>query len=139
MQVTASTSVLMILFSSSAISLSFYFQGLLNTSYAQILAPLCFLASLIGVDVHHNDDLQMPAPQYGTLWCRHAWQAQTSLVLHMLSERCECGASLEPQGFVDCTLSFTSAAGVTVVGRIIRRTGRASIIVLLLSVLIIIG
>lgn len=48
MQVTASTSVLMILFSSSAISLSFYFQHLLNTSYAQILAPLCFVASLIG-------------------------------------------------------------------------------------------
>ena len=53
---TASTSVLMILFSSSAIALSFYFQGLLNTSYAQILAPLCFLASLIGVDAHHNND-----------------------------------------------------------------------------------
>ncbi len=47
-QVTASTSVLMILFSSSAISLSFYFQHLLNTSYAQVLAPLCFVASLIG-------------------------------------------------------------------------------------------
>lgn len=62
---TASTSVLMILFSSSAIALSFYFQGLLNTSYAQILAPLCFLASLIGVDAHHNNDFQVPASQYG--------------------------------------------------------------------------
>lgn len=47
-QVTASTSVLMILFTSSAIALSFYFQGLLNTSYALVLAPLCFLASLTG-------------------------------------------------------------------------------------------
>jgi len=51
LQVTASTSVLMILFSSSAISLSFYFQHLLNTSYAQILAPACFVASLIGADL----------------------------------------------------------------------------------------
>lgn len=47
-QVTASTSVLMILFTSSAIALSFYFQHLLNTSYALVLAPLCFIASLIG-------------------------------------------------------------------------------------------
>ncbi|CAL5221862.1 g4123 [Coccomyxa viridis] len=75
-QVTASTSVLMILFSSSAIALSFYFQGLLNVSYAQVIAPLCFAASLIGV---------------------------------------------------------------LVVGRIIRKTGRASIIVLILSALITIG
>ncbi|EIE19332.1 hypothetical protein COCSUDRAFT_44684 [Coccomyxa subellipsoidea C-169] len=75
-QVTASTSVLMILFTSSAIALSFYFQGLLNTSYALVLAPLCFVASLIGV---------------------------------------------------------------TVVGRIIRASGRVSIIVLLLSALIIAG
>ncbi|KAK9914892.1 hypothetical protein WJX75_001974 [Coccomyxa subellipsoidea] len=75
-QVTASTSVLMILFTSSAIALSFYFQGLLNVSYAVVLAPLCFVASLIGV---------------------------------------------------------------TLVGRIIRASGRVSIIVLLLSGLIIAG
>ncbi|BDA43733.1 Sulfite exporter TauE/SafE family protein 3 [Coccomyxa sp. Obi] len=75
-QVTASTSVLMILFTSSAISLSFYFQGLLNTSYAVVIAPLCFVSSLIGV---------------------------------------------------------------TLVGRIIRASGRVSIIVLLLSGLIIVG
>ena len=36
-------------------------------------------------------------------------------------------------------ISACLSAGVTVVGRIIRRTGRASIIVLLLSVLIIVG
>ena len=47
-QVTASTAVLMILFSSSAIALSFYFQGLLNVSYAAVLAPACFVASLVG-------------------------------------------------------------------------------------------
>ena len=91
-QVTASTSVLMILFSSSAISLSFYFQGLLNTSYAQILAPLCFLASLIGVNVHHSDDFHMHAPYYGNLYGLHASQAHFSLVLHLLLDRLECGA-----------------------------------------------
>ena len=62
----------MILFSSSAISLSFYFQGLLNTSYAQILAPLCFLASLIGVNVHHSDGFEMFASQCGILCGLHA-------------------------------------------------------------------
>ena len=87
MQVTASTSVLMILFSSSAISLSFYFQGLLNTSYAQILAPLCFLASLIGVNVHHEDDFHMPASQNGNLCRLHASQAHKRLVLHMFLGR----------------------------------------------------
>ncbi len=51
LQVTASTSVLMILFTSSAIALSFYFQGLLNTSYAVVLAPLCFASSLIGASL----------------------------------------------------------------------------------------
>lgn len=49
MQVTASTAVLMILFSSSAIALSLSFQGLLNHSYALAFAPVCFLASLVGV------------------------------------------------------------------------------------------
>ena len=34
-QVVASTAVMIILFGSSSISLSFYFNGLLNTSYAQ--------------------------------------------------------------------------------------------------------
>ena len=36
-------------------------------------------------------------------------------------------------------VAFASGAGVLIVGRIIRKTGRASIIVLILSVLIIIG
>lgn len=49
MQVTASTAVLMILFSSSAIALSLSFQGLLNHSYAFVFAPVCFVASTIGV------------------------------------------------------------------------------------------
>ena len=34
-QVVASTAVMIILFGSSSISLSFYFNGLLNTSYAK--------------------------------------------------------------------------------------------------------
>ena len=54
LQVTASTSVLMILFSSSAIALSFYFQNLLNTSYAEVIAPLCFVASLIGAHLQSD-------------------------------------------------------------------------------------
>lgn len=41
----------MILFSSSAIALSFYFQNLLNVSYAEVIAPLCFVASLIGAHI----------------------------------------------------------------------------------------
>lgn len=53
-QVTASTAVLMILFSSSSISLSFYFQGMLNTSFATVFAPTCFVASLVGVTVVGN-------------------------------------------------------------------------------------
>ncbi|GAQ90288.1 hypothetical protein KFL_006220070 [Klebsormidium nitens] len=48
-QVTASTAVLMILFSSSAIALSLSFQGLLSHSYALVFAPVCFAASLVGV------------------------------------------------------------------------------------------
>ena len=47
-QVCASTSVLMILFSSSAIAISLAFQGLLNVHYAAVFAPACFLASLLG-------------------------------------------------------------------------------------------
>jgi uncharacterized membrane protein YfcA len=50
-QVTASTAVLMILFSSSAIALSLSFQGLLNHSYALVFAPVCFIASIVGVTV----------------------------------------------------------------------------------------
>ena len=48
LQVTASTSVLMILFSSSAISISLSFQGYLNVSYALIFAPLAFVSSILG-------------------------------------------------------------------------------------------
>lgn len=51
MQVVASTSVLMILFSSSTISLSYLFNGMLNTHYAIVFAPICFAASLVGVIV----------------------------------------------------------------------------------------
>lgn len=47
--VCASTSVLMILFSSSSIALSLAFQGLLNVSYVEVFAPLCFICSLAGV------------------------------------------------------------------------------------------
>lgn len=47
-QVCASTSVLMILFSSSAIAISLAFQGLLNLHYAAVFAPACFLGSLLG-------------------------------------------------------------------------------------------
>ena len=39
-QVVASTAVMIILFSSSSISLSFYFNGLLNTSYAKARAGI---------------------------------------------------------------------------------------------------
>ena len=48
LQVCASTSVLMILFSSSAIAISLSFQGLLNVHYAVVFAPACFLGSLLG-------------------------------------------------------------------------------------------
>lgn len=48
LQVTASTSVLMILFSSSAIAISLGFQGYLNVSYAAVLAPIAFVSSIIG-------------------------------------------------------------------------------------------
>ena len=39
MQVVASTAVMIILFGSSSISLSFYFNGLLNISYAEARYP----------------------------------------------------------------------------------------------------
>ncbi|CAI5494419.1 unnamed protein product [Closterium sp. Naga37s-1] len=48
-QILASTSVFMILFSSSAISISLFFHGFLDTSYAAVFAPVAFLASLVGV------------------------------------------------------------------------------------------
>ena len=51
MQVVASTAVLIILFGSSTISLSFLFNGMLNTSYAAVYAPIAFVSSLIGVTV----------------------------------------------------------------------------------------
>lgn len=41
----------MILFSSSSIALSLAFQGLLNVSYVEVFAPLCFVCSLAGVAV----------------------------------------------------------------------------------------
>lgn len=41
----------MILFSSSAISLSLSFQNLLNHHYALVFAPIAFVASTIGVTV----------------------------------------------------------------------------------------
>lgn len=50
-RVVASTAVLMILFSSSTISLSYLFNGMLNTHYAVVFAPICFVASLVGVTV----------------------------------------------------------------------------------------
>ncbi|KAL3157342.1 hypothetical protein ABBQ32_011825 [Trebouxia sp. C0010 RCD-2024] len=50
-RVVASTSVLMILFSSSTIALSYLFNGMLNTHYALVFAPICFISSLVGVTV----------------------------------------------------------------------------------------
>ena len=41
----------MILFSSSTISLSYLFNGMLNTHYAVVFAPICFVASLVGVTI----------------------------------------------------------------------------------------
>jgi uncharacterized membrane protein YfcA len=51
LQVTVSTAVLMILFSSSAISLSLSFTHLLSLHYALVFAPIAFVASTIGVTV----------------------------------------------------------------------------------------
>jgi uncharacterized membrane protein YfcA len=51
LQIVASTAVMMILFSSSTIALSYAFQHALNLSYATVFAPVCFVASLIGVTV----------------------------------------------------------------------------------------
>lgn len=51
MQVVASTAVLIILFGSSTISLSFFFNGMLNVSYVEVYAPIAFVSSLIGVTV----------------------------------------------------------------------------------------
>jgi len=48
-QVVASTAVLIILFGSSSISLSFLFNDMLNVSYVKVFAPIAFFSSLIGV------------------------------------------------------------------------------------------
>lgn len=48
-RVVAPTSVVMILFSSSTIALSYFFSGELNTQYAWVFSPICFVAALIGV------------------------------------------------------------------------------------------
>lgn len=48
-QVVASTAVLIILFGSSSISLSFLMKGMLNVSYVMVYAPIACIASLIGV------------------------------------------------------------------------------------------
>lgn len=50
-QVTAATSVVMILFSSGSIVLSFVFQHLLNGSYAAIFVPFCFASSFFGAQL----------------------------------------------------------------------------------------
>jgi uncharacterized membrane protein YfcA len=50
-QVTAATSVLMILFSSGSILLSFAFQHLVNASYAAVFVPFCFIASFFGAQL----------------------------------------------------------------------------------------
>ena len=49
LQVVASTAVLIILMSSSTIALSYFFRGDLPLHYAAVLAPACFLSSLLGV------------------------------------------------------------------------------------------
>lgn len=48
-QVVASTAVLIILFGSSSISLSFLMKGMLNVSYVMVYAPIACVGSLIGV------------------------------------------------------------------------------------------
>ncbi|GJP34419.1 hypothetical protein CLOM_g18865 [Closterium sp. NIES-68] len=48
-QITATTSVMMVLFGSSSVSLSFLFLGRLNRAYAAVFAPTAFVASLLGV------------------------------------------------------------------------------------------
>jgi len=48
-QVVAPTAVVMILFSSSTIALSYFFSGELNTQYAWVFSPICFVAAFIGV------------------------------------------------------------------------------------------
>ncbi|CAI5527535.1 unnamed protein product [Closterium sp. Naga37s-1] len=50
-QITASTSVMMVLFGSSSVSLSFLFLHRLNLAYAAIFAPTAFIASLLGVTI----------------------------------------------------------------------------------------
>ena len=62
LQVCASTSVLMILFSSSAIAISLGFQGLLNVHYAAVFAPACFLGSLLGMHDQLEDIVCMFIP-----------------------------------------------------------------------------
>lgn len=47
----ASTAVMIILFGSSTISLSFLFNGMLNTSYVAVFAPIAFVSSLVGVTI----------------------------------------------------------------------------------------
>ncbi|KAL0029451.1 hypothetical protein WJX77_009177 [Trebouxia sp. C0004] len=48
-RVVAPTAVVMILFSSSTIALSYFFSGELNTQYAWVFSPICFVAAFIGV------------------------------------------------------------------------------------------
>ena len=151
LQVTASTSVLMILFSSSAIALSFYFQGLLNVSYAQVIAPLCFAASLIGEGLQPDPCFILgglkPCLQPAAFASRDitlSCQAELTVLSHIFvfrhwsatPKREDAEHVWQPWG--SCG-HFSFAAGVLVVGRIIRKTGRASIIVLILSALITIG
>ncbi|CAI5473042.1 unnamed protein product [Closterium sp. Yama58-4] len=50
-QITASTSVMMVLFGSSSVSLSFLFLHRLNLAYAAVFAPTAFIASLLGVTI----------------------------------------------------------------------------------------
>ena len=51
LQVVASTAVLIILFGSSTISLTFLFNDMLNTSYSAVFAPIALVSSLLGVTV----------------------------------------------------------------------------------------
>ena len=42
---------MIILFGSSSISLSFFFNGMLNTSYATVYGAIAFISSIVGVTV----------------------------------------------------------------------------------------
>ena len=144
-QVVASTAVMIILFGSSSISLSFYFNGLLNTSYAKARAKI-----MVPRDRKCHSGLRHTVCNCQQLCCTQRERKYCALASahRPLLASCSCSQSFTAAAAAAASFPLTgsllsrrclgpiafvsSLLGVTVIGYLVRRSGRASIIIILM-------